>query len=734
MIFSKQFKMFSRNREMSLGRNTRFERIEEFLHTRQKVLTKKIKVAIGAGLILSALLPPSLLQAQSQIECELREGSSAMWVTADCVDPEYSQPVIDSREDVISPVPHHKVSGHFEGTDKKFNFYFPPKREWDGRFFHLVYPLDDENARDVTISFHSDSGAYTVQTNANGGYRVDAAAAKFSKIIAADYYGSSDQIYGYVYGGSGGSFQTIGAIENTSGVWDGAVPYITGVPTAIPNTFFTRAFARFVLEDKAPLIADAVSPGGSGDPYADLNEVEREVLLEVTKMGVPLRGWEDYEYLLGLQDPQGLLGFGSTIRSMDPTYVDDFWSKPGYLGTEQTKLGELYREAKVDHKATITEVNRNEQNEPTSLVLDVVPADLTKTGIDYTLYEKDGTTKVGTLSGSLDPTTNVFTIGSGNTASVISAINDGDKLRIDNRWSLALTSYHRHQVPKREGFYSWDQFRATGGTPLYPQRAFEVGPLIARSVSGGGTHTGFIQGKVIMVGNLLDVDAYPWHSDWYSERVRESLGERYDDNFRVWFNDNADHIDYGARTHRLVQYDGIYQQALLDLSAWTEEGVEPAQSTQYKLVNSQIKLSKKVEKRYGVQPTVDLSVNGDDRIDIEAGQTVTFKAKVQVPPGAGRVVNTEWDFIGDGNYNAVPFGDPNQTVEVSETYTYNTPGTYFPSIRVASHHEGDTLSPFARVQNLDRVRVVVHTKTNNGGRIDLPKEQYPNNNRWRGNR
>ncbi|WP_342043600.1 Tat pathway signal sequence domain protein [Bacillus sp. OTU2372] len=628
-----------------------------------------------------------------------------MWITADCEDPLYNRPVIDSESDHTTPVPHHKVSGHFEGTDKRFNFYFPLKSQWKGRFFHLVYPLIDENATDETLSFGADSGAYTVQTNGGGGYRVDAAAAKFSRTVAASYYGSSERIYGYIYGGSGGSFQTIGAIENTSGIWAGAVPFIPGVPTSIPNNFFARAFARFVLEEKAQQIADTVSPGGSGKPYVGLSEVERAVLDEVTKLGVPLRAWEDYTYLLGMNDPQGLLGFGEVVRTTDSNYVNDFWSKPGYLGTEQSSLGEKYRNAKIDHISTIIKVNRNEQNEPISIVLNNVPEDLTTTGLDYTLYAAEGTPKVETLRGSLDPVTMVFTIGSETPESVLSAMNEGSKLRIDNRWYLALLSYHRHQVPQRPGYDAWNHLRALDGTPLYPQRPLEVGPMISLGVTGRGTHTGMIQGKVIMVANLFDNDAYPWHADWYSARVKDSIGERFDANFRVWYNDNADHI--GPRTHRLVQYEGILHQALRDLSAWVERGEEPLGSTHYDVVDSQVKVPDNAAVRRGIQPVVDLTVNGDNRIDIPAGQTVTFKAKIQVPPGTGKVVGSDWDFLGSGNFEALSFGKPNETVLVKATFTYNKPDTYFPAIRVTSQREGDPNTSFAKVQNLGRVRVVV---------------------------
>ncbi len=586
-------------------------------------------------------------------------GATLCAPTAGCVDPLYNHPVIDSERDVNSPVPHHRVSGHFEGTKYKFNFYYPPKRQWQGRFFHKVYPLatiQDENATAETIAFGADSGAYTVQTNADGGYRVDAAAAKFAKLVASSYYGQPDRrIYGYVYGGSGGSFQTIGAIENSVGVWDGAVPFIPGGPAAIPNTFFIRTFARLVLKSKASQIADAVRPGGSGDPFAGLDPTQTAVLREVTKLGVPLRAWEDYRYLLGLTAPDGLLGFGSVVRSIDPTYADDFWTKPGYLGTEQSALGDLVRAAKVDDVATITQVERDAAGKPQSLVLDSAPAIDDPAGLDFTVY--DGATRLGSLTGSLDPVTKVFTIGGGD----LNAVDSGKQLRIDNRWAVALTSYHRHQVPTRAGFTAWDQFRAPDGTPIYPQRPIQIGPLISAGVSGGGSFTGQITGKVIIVGNLVDVDAYPWHADWYAQQVRAALGDRFDDNFRIWYNDNADHLEgpvTGFRATRLIEYTGILQQAVRDLSAWLERGVAPPRSTQYDVTDGQVQVPARATQRGGIQPVVDLTVNGADHIDVVAGQRVTFKARIQAPPATGKVVALEWDLNGTGTFTTEPIGVP----------------------------------------------------------------------------
>ncbi|MFD0685986.1 PKD domain-containing protein [Actinomadura fibrosa] len=628
-----------------------------------------------------------------------------MQVTADCDDPLYGHPVIDGEKDPTTPVPHHQVSGHFEGTGVKFTLYLPPASRWDGRFFQLVYPLQTANADPQSIAFGASSGAYTVRTSGTEGYRADAAAAKFSRTVAARYYRSSRRIHGYVYGGSGGSYMTIGAMENTTGVWDGAVPFIPGVPTSIPTNFFVRAFARLVLRGRAPQIADAVRPGGSGDPYADLTGTQKAVLREVTRMGIPLRTWENYSYVLGLDDPRGLLGFAGTVRAMDPTYADDFWSEPGYLGTERSPLGDLIRAARIDQTSTITRVERDAQNVPTKLVLDRAPADPDRTGFDFTAHRPDGSA-IGALTGSLDPATKTFTIGSGNPSETLNALGADGRLRIDNRWNVALLTYHRHQVPARPGFTSWDQFRDAAGEPIHPQRGIEVGPVISTEVSGGGTHTGKITGKVIEVANLLDADAFPWDADWYAQQVKQALGARYDDTFRVLYNDAADHI--GAHEPNLLDYTGILQRALRDVSAWAERGVPPPPSTRYGITGGQVTVPATAARRRGVQPVVDLAVDGRRRIDVIAGKPVTFTAAIRIPPGTGKIVATDWDFTGTGTFTPSAFGSPRPSVQVRRTYAYRTPGTYFPALRAASQRDGDTASPFARIPDLGRVRVVVH--------------------------
>ena len=74
------------------------------------------------------------------------------------------------------------------------------------------------------------------------GFRASAAVATYSRVLAAEMYGEH-RPYGYVFGGSGGGYRTMACIENTRGVWDGAVPYIHPTPMSLPRTCAVQAHA-----------------------------------------------------------------------------------------------------------------------------------------------------------------------------------------------------------------------------------------------------------------------------------------------------------------------------------------------------------------------------------------------------------------------------------------------------------------------------------------------------------
>ncbi|WP_217808903.1 PKD domain-containing protein [Enterococcus sp. 12E11_DIV0728] len=633
---------------------------------------------------------------------------------------DYNNPVIDNQEDINEPVPHHKISGHFEGTEKKFNFYFPEPDNWEGRFFQIAYPTFDENASTERVEFGCKNGAYTVQTNGGGGYEVDAAAAAFSREVAREYYKTEKHIYGYIYGGSGGSYQTIGASEKTNDIWDGAVPYVPGSLNAIPNNSFIRAFAGFVLIDKAEQISDAVKPGG-GDIYKGLNEIEKEVLNEMKLLGTPIKAWQDWEYLLhtkksdisantaaaGLNNPEGLLSFSGSVKMMDPTYSEDFWSLPGYLGTEKSDLGELFQKSRINKTVNIKKINRDKKGKLKSIILDSVPENPKNTGFDYYIQGKDGEE---TIKGSLDISSKKFTFNDENSEDIFDSINKKTKIKISNDWFLALLTYHRHQVPQEKDYYTWDQFKKDDGSLKYPQRDVNIGSLICGNVSGGADYSGMINNKMILVANLIDCDANPWSADWYAKRVKKALGKNYDDNFRIWYNDNSDHIDSDPATNEklLVPYTGVLEHALLDLSDWVEKGKEPSKSTNYSVKDSQITdLSNDISERGGIQPIVELTVKKDKKIVVNVGQKVKFNSIAKAMPGSGKIVSVEWDCLGNGDYSASNLSKVSEKVIDNKTFKYNKAGTYYAAVKVTSNRDSNSNSSFSKVQNIDHVRVVV---------------------------
>jgi hypothetical protein len=252
----------------------------------------------------------------------------------------------------------------------------------------------------------------------------------------------------------------------------------------------------------------------------------------------------------------------------------------------------------------------------------------------------------------------------------------------------------------------WNQFLGADGKPLYPQRTMLLGPMFTKGAAGS-IPTGRFEGKMILVESLWDREAWPWNADWFRRQVESYMGSSTREHLRIWL---VDHALHGAPEYltRTVNYTPVLQQALRDLSAWVEKCVAPPSSTAYQVQDGQVIVPSTAQERGGVQPVVDLKVNGGVRQDIHAGDVVTFTGTISVPQGAGSLVAAQWDFDGKGTFpvtSRIAKGARQATVTVS--HRFDTPGTFFPALRGVSQRQGDERTPFARIQNLGRVRIVV---------------------------
>jgi hypothetical protein len=228
--------------------------------------------------------------------------------------------------------------------------------------------------------------------------------------------------------------------------------------------------------------------------------------------------------------------------------------------------------------------------------------------------------------------------------------------------------------------------------------------------------------KMIYVQPTLDNMVWPTSISSYHKRVKENLGEKIDENFRLWFVENACHGapdvigpmllgggDPDAWLSRLVSYDGVTSQVLRDLVGWVERGEEPHAYGGYELTrDNQLVLPATAAERKGVQPLVRLTANGGARAEVKVGQPVTFVGWAEQPANAGGVVAADWDFEGTGAYQPADArldGAPG-VVELKAMHAFERPGTYFTSFRVGAHCEGAN-GRGLKAQNLARARVVV---------------------------
>jgi hypothetical protein len=670
-------------------------------------------------------------------------------VDGSCTDPDYNEEtlVIDSTEQKTldladgTKLTYTEVKGHFRPTRTPSDlpagisqspttakhgiiWQFPEKKYWRNRFFQQTYPLpiDMLNTVDSRFTF-VDGGGFMVGITPGDpavGYRVPAAAAKLAKDYARKHYGNTRRIYGYLYGQSGGSVQAMGANEGTTGVWDGIMPVVIATDGLNTHSFMWGAhYALAVPEAKRQAIADAAAVGSGKDLYAGLTTEERAALNELLNAGFPLLALDGMQFSVG-----SATLLAGPVRTLDPAYEDDFWSKPGYEGVNPPAY---VAAAKVDGLATITGITRNGQGVPTAVIFDpaTVPSlgSIGATGLQFYVYDSGGTARVTrgdatSLSGKLEGHTLNLDDRRTN-AALLDGLSAGGKVRINNRFLLAAMFYPRHSILDNNPAY--DQYRNADGSPKYVQRA-STGPVPVPFINnmrsaGGRLQTGALKVKTMVIENLADGASYPYVGGLYAEKVQKAMGARAADQlFRLYYQEHAGHGVFlttspGKAGTSTASVGGILHQALLDLADWAERGVAPLPSTRYRRDSmNQVVLPAKASERFGHQPMVHLTANGGERAEVAINVPVNLVGHMEMPPRAGKIVQYDW-YLGGSDYTFEPatkLATPQVRVNVRRTVSFPKPGEYVLTLRTVGERDGsggaESTTPLI---NIDRVRVVV---------------------------
>ena len=678
-------------------------------------------------------------------------------------DPYYSKPFIDTDERRERELPngtktaYRYMHGGFNGTQVRFSFYFPPKENFKGHFFQYLSPFPGPNeevasleksGEDDPIAFAVTHGAYFIETNMGSGerfvnnadptiiFKSSAAAAEYSRVKAREIY-ECDRPFGYVYGGSGGGYKAMSCIENTN-AWDGAVPYVIGSPASVPNCICVIAHGMRNLRNCYGKIVDALEPGGSGNIYEGLSVQEKSALKEVTSMGFPPRTW--FMGVDGLINDGALPVLSPGVHEADPDYFKDFWTKPGYLGTEPGSSaqkdriqfrsvvksvhipGEAVHEEMVDGRNNVNDAWQKLLTDGSKgwVELEVVPAgdDLYLNGVNI-CFESGEAEGKRLLLGSIVGNKLIIGMcyGMDDLPGVLSKVKPGDKVFLDNSDYIAIQTYYRHQVPD-QSFCGWDQFRDKDGRPIPPQRSYDICKPFTYS-GAGSVQDGDIQGKVIVISAVMDENAYPWQADWYRKKVAEQHGGNAGHIFRLWYMDHCTHGDLTTLEGvHFTNYMGTLHRALLAVSDWVEKGMEPIATTNYKIKDAQVILPETAAKRGGVQPVVELFANGSQCTRVKAGEEVKLQAMIEVPPKAGKAAAADFNFEGTprAETEGVVFahsgvltlkGDGGSAVATA-THVYQSRGTYFATVRVKSNPFPDgKRDVFLDTRNIARARIIV---------------------------
>jgi hypothetical protein len=486
-----------------------------------------------------------------------------------------------------------------------------------------------------------------------------------------------------------------------------------------------------ILGDKLDDVIDAMAPGGTGDPFATLDTHQREELASLYRQGYP-RG---DEFMIG--QPMGQTWLWTSIADMleqqDPSYFENFWTSPGFVGHDQRGLVE--RDL-IDQTLTVTRVlTANDlledpdfagpEHQAMRTLVSVmanaanafeVPFAVQLEGVNTDGYRLGAALRVVSGKAAGRQLYSNFVVGDvfycdGPGEANISRFTDvlpGDEIHIDNHKFLAFCYFARHHIMDDEQFGS---FRVDD-RPIYAQHPVpEMSPLM------GVSYSGQFAGKLIWVHHTHDASLWPPQGVIYERAVLAAQGaDGAAERFRLRWTQNAEHgaPDRLASPRNragntwLVDPQPIIEQTIVDLIEWVERGVVPAGSA-YSYDDGKVTLPPTAAERGGIQPVVSVSANGGSKAEIRAGESVTLQVEAEVPTGAGTIVAIEWDFDGSGTYplRQDDIDGTASRLTLSTSHTYERPGVYFATARVYSHREGDIHATSRRIPNVAQARVIV---------------------------
>lgn len=673
---------------------------------------------------------------------------------------------VDLDEERAEPIPHRYVHGGFEGTDTRWAFSFPTDGQYDGR---ILQPLEGAHGGHEN-SFSNDLmggfigglrmcarlGAAMVESNQGHigddldpkggddptlyGHRASAETARLARFVAAQAYGEAPH-HAYVWGGSGGGRRSPLCLENAPDAWDGALPFVGGGPIvehgstakiqgAQVMSFATMFNCQRILGDKIPAIADAMAPGGTGDPFVGLTTHQREELALLYRLGYP-RG---DEYMIG--QPLGQLwlwtSMAESLEEQDPSYFEKFWTAPGYVGFDHP---ELVVPDVINTEATVTRVLTGRQvledprfaeprHQNFRLLVSVFAS--LGDGMDLPMaVELEGVGEGYRLGAGICPNTgpaagrrlycasyadDVFYCDGEGEANLLrfTGVNPGDKVTVDNRKFLAFNYFARHHLMDDMQF----EVLRVDGIPIHPQH-----PVPLQSALMGVGYSGLYSGKLIWVHHTKDSSLWPPQGVIYRDAVLRAQGEAgARQRFRMRWTENAEHGPSAmvpsqpnrAASTWLIDYMPVIEQSLADLMAWVERDVEPA-GTEFEWKDNTVILSPDAAERGGIQPVIAVTANGGSRAEVATDEPVDFELRAAVPPGAGTIIEADWDFDGTGTfpYRHDEVDGSATSVTLTTSHSFERPGDYYVTGRVHSHRDGDVNAAACRIPNVAQVRVVV---------------------------